>query len=109
MTGSPSRMPRDVHARERLRQAQQAEAVAVAAVVAAIAVLDRAKSKRDVAIAAAEAVVERAAAGVADAEVALIGVSGLDRAALLLGVNRAHLRKPRNTRAAQPYSTRKSP
>ncbi|HZC72090.1 MAG TPA: hypothetical protein VE442_15460 [Jatrophihabitans sp.] len=94
-TGSPhtARMPRDVRARERLREAQQQEAQALAAVCAAQDRLAKADAKRNAVLAAATAKVGQAQAGVDSAQGALVRVSGLDRAALLLGIDPAELRK----------------
>jgi hypothetical protein len=101
-TGSPrlARMPRDVRARERLREAQQQEAQALAAVCAAQEALAKTCAKRDAVLAAATAKVDQAQAGVESAQDALVRVSGLDRAALLLSLNPAELRK-RNGRRAE--------
>lgn len=87
------RLPRDVRARERLREAQLQETEAVAAICAAEEALRKACAKRDAAVAAASATVDRARASVESAQVALVRVSGLDRAAVLLGVDTATLRK----------------
>jgi hypothetical protein len=86
-------MPRDVHARERLRAAQQREAQAVAAVYVAERSLGKACAKRDEVLAAATAVVDKARQSVASAQTALVGVSGFDRAAALLGIEVADLRR----------------
>jgi hypothetical protein len=101
-TGSPrtTRMPRDVRARERLREAQQQEAQALAVVCAAQDALARTCAKRDAVLAAANGKVGQARAGVESAQGALVRVSGLDRAALLLGLDPAELRK-RNGRRAE--------
>lgn len=94
MTGrSGSRLPRDVRARERLRAAQQAEAAAVAAVVAAQEAMRRSESRHAEAIANAQARVDKARAVLTDAQAGLVRVSGLDRAAGVLGVSRAALRR----------------
>ena len=92
------RMPRDVRARERLREAQAAESRAVAAVCAAGEALSRACGRREATVAAATVKVEQAHAVVAHAQAALIAVSGLDRAAVLLGVDAGELRKNAGTR-----------
>jgi len=86
-------MPRDVHARERLREAQQAESAAVAAVYAASGALDRASAKREAVVAAADTTVDRARAVLSTAQAALVRVSGLDRAAALLGATTVELRR----------------
>jgi hypothetical protein len=98
-----TRLPRDARARGRLREAQQREAEALAAVYVAESALTRAHARRDAALAAATAVVERAEEGVANAQTALVEVSGLPRASLLLAVDPSDLRKnvgSRNTRRA---------
>jgi hypothetical protein len=64
------RQPRDGRARERLREAQLQEANAVAATAA----------------------VDRARAVVTSAQGALVSISGIERAALLLGVKISDLR-----------------
>jgi hypothetical protein len=88
-------MPRDVEARERLRQAQDAEARSVSAVYAAQNALAAATAKRDRAVAAAEAVLAEAQRAVAVAQANLAAVSGIDRASTLLGVTSAALRRAR--------------
>jgi hypothetical protein len=103
MTGlaRPARTPRDVRARERLREAQLRESEAVAAVCAAQDALVRAAAKRDAVLASASATVDQAQASVRAAQAALVQVSGVNRAAQLLGVDPAELRKFRNGRRAE--------
>lgn len=91
--------PRDLQARERLRRAQQRESEALTAVCTAQRALDRAQGKRQSALAAADAVVEQAQTVVTDAQAGLIAVSGLERAALLLGLDPGELRKITSARA----------
>jgi hypothetical protein len=86
-------MPRDGRARERLRLVQQQEAEALAAVCAAQRKLEQACAKRDDALAAADAEVGKAQQSVSSAQATLIGVSGLDRAAVLLDIDSAVLRR----------------
>jgi hypothetical protein len=105
-TGSPraARMPRDVRARERLREAQQQEARAVVAVCVAQDELGKACARRDAVLAAATAKVDQAQVAVESAQSALVRVSGLDRAAVLLSIDPAELRKiagGRNGRRAE--------
>jgi hypothetical protein len=102
-TGSrrSARQPRDVRARERLREAQLQEANAVAAVFAAQQVLQRVCAKRDAAVAAANATVEQARESVSSAQGALVSVSGLNRAAVLLGVKTSELRAVSASRTAR--------
>jgi hypothetical protein len=98
--GSAARLPRNVVARERLRRAQQDEVRAVSAVCAAQCGLTAARLKRDRAAAAADALVAEAERGLAIAQTGLVEVSGLDRAGVLLGLNRAALRRARVVAAA---------
>lgn len=93
--GSAARLPRNVVARERLRRAQQDEVRAVSAVCAAQCGLAAARLKRHRAVAAADAVVVEAERELAVAQTGLVEVSGLDRAGVLLGLNRAALRRAR--------------
>jgi hypothetical protein len=94
-------MPRDVQARERLREAQKAEARAVSAVCAAQDALAAAGRKRDRAVAAADAILAKAEQAVAVAHADLVEISGLARAAGLLGTDKASLRKARMQAAAR--------
>jgi hypothetical protein len=86
--------------RERLRQAQQAETEALHAVDRAMAAEARARAKRDTITAAASLDVERTHQAVSDAHDALVQVSGLDRAAALLGIGRRELRRALASRPA---------
>lgn len=95
-----ARRPRDVHARERLRAAQRQEAQAVARVVTAQDGLGRAIAKRDSIVATADQSVQRAQRALAIAQRALVETSGLDRAAVVLGIGRGQLRKFINAAAA---------
>ena len=88
-----TRMPRDVRARERLRLAQQQEAQALAAVFAAQRKLDQACAKREAALEAATALVDTAQESVAAMQAALVSVSGVERAAALLDIEVAQLRR----------------
>ncbi len=90
---SLGKFPSDLQARERLREAQAAEARAVTAVYAADAERDKAIARRDEAVAAATTVVEAADADLAAARAGLVAVSGVDRAAILLGATRSELRR----------------
>ena len=92
-TRTPRKLPRDLRARERLREAQEAEARAVTVVCAAEDALAGACAKRDAVIAKATATVEQAEAELATARAGLVKVSGLDRASVLLGFDRVGLRK----------------
>lgn len=74
--------PRDSRTRDRLREAQQLEAQALTEVCRAQEGLIRVCAKRDAALAAVDA-----------AQAALVRVSGLERAALLLDTDVAALRK----------------
>lgn len=96
MTAVPpraTRPPRDTRTRERLREAQHREATAVAAVCAAEQAVHRARAKRDAIVASATVTVDQAQAALEAAQSALVAVSGIDRAALLLGIDAAALRK----------------
>lgn len=96
MTGRPpgaARLPRDARARERLREAQRQEAEALAGVCAAQDSLDKARAKHEAVLAAATAMVDRAQTAVDAAQAALVAVSGVERAAMLLGMDIAGLRK----------------
>jgi hypothetical protein len=84
MTRSRSlgKLPSDPQARERLREAQVAEARALTAVYTAEAALTAALEEA-----------ARADAALAVARATLIGRSGLDRAASLLAVSKTELRR----------------
>lgn len=88
-----SPFPTSEDARRRLREAQRAEADALSAVTRAQAARDRLQAK-----------VDRADIEIADAVQALAGVSGLDRAAQLLGVTVREVRNLTRT-ATQDRST----
>lgn len=87
------RTPADPRARERLREAQVAEAHAVAEVCAAEAKVATTIAKRDKARLTADAWVTEANEVLDRARAGLVSVSGLDRAALLLGIARPKLRR----------------
>jgi hypothetical protein len=91
------RIPKDVQARERLREAQDAEARAVSAACAAQEALAAAIGRRDTAVAAANALLAEAEQAVASAQASVVAVSGVERASVLLGVSRTVLRKARAT------------
>jgi hypothetical protein len=102
---SLGRMPLDAEARARLREAQAAEASATSAVYSASATLDVAVAKRDKLLSTASVAVTDAEAALGESYSHLVSVSGLDRAALLLGLPRATLRKaaaPRRPEAPPP-------
>lgn len=100
-SANSTRLPRDVEARERLQQAQRAEAAAVADVYRAEAALTRAQMKFEATVAAATKVVDDAHAVVDRTQAALVAVSGRDRAAQLLGIDRVELRKGSAARGAR--------
>jgi hypothetical protein len=79
---SLGRLPKDIHARERLREAQVAEAKALTKVCAAEETLSRATD-----------VQRQAERELADAQAALIDISGLQRAAALLNTTAPALRR----------------
>lgn len=83
-------LPRDSRTRDRLREAQQLEARALADVCRAQETLSRICTKRDVAQAALET-----------AQAALVRASGLERAALLLAADAAALRRVANAHSRQ--------
>lgn len=89
----PARKPADPRARERLREAQAAETRALAAVCAAEAKLASAAARRDKAHAAADAWVTTASTLLDEARADLATVSGVDRAALLLGIGKTEVRR----------------
>jgi hypothetical protein len=93
-----TRRPRDSRTRDRLLEAQQLEAEALADVCAAQEDLNKACLKRDTALAAASARVDEAQGAVELAQTALVRVSGLDRAALLLAIDATTLRKVANSK-----------
>jgi hypothetical protein len=102
-TGSPraGRLPRDVRARARLRVAQSQEADAVAAVCTAQDTLRKARAKREAVLATASVAVDQAQASLETAQGALVGVCGLERAAVLLGIDASKLGKCVGTRRAR--------
>jgi hypothetical protein len=88
-------------ARERLREQQKLEAAKLAAVLAAEERLAAERQRHTAAIAAADAALAAQGALVADATCALIDVSGLERAAAILGRSKSELgRIARDHRAA---------
>jgi hypothetical protein len=87
------RLPRDVRVRERMRAAQQQEGAALAGVCVAMEQLRRASARRDTVVAAATAVVDRAQAAVEAAHAEVVRISGIERAALILAMDVAELRK----------------
>ena len=102
MTNRPGRAavrrPRDARVRDRLLEAQQIEAEALAGVCLALDDLARTSAKRDAVMATATARVDEAQAAVESAQATLVEVSGLARAAQLLAMNPAALRKISNSR-----------
>jgi hypothetical protein len=89
----PTRKPADPLARERLREAQAAETQALSAVCIAEAKVESAIVKRDKAYATADSWVADANAVLDTARSELASVSGVDRAALLLGISKTELRR----------------
>lgn len=85
--------PADPRTRERVRQAQAVETRAVAAVCAAEAKVAKVTAQRDKARAVADAWVAGASARLDAARAELAAVSGVDRAALLLGIGKTELRR----------------
>jgi hypothetical protein len=97
----PARKPADPRAREHLREAQAAEAGALATVCAAEAKVASMVAKRDKARATADAWVAEASALLDTARSELAAVSGLDRAAVLLGINKNELRRSLSSASTQ--------
>ncbi len=89
----PARKPADPRFRERLREAQTAEANALAVVCAAEAKVAAALARRDKARATADTWVAEANTVLDAARAELASISGVDRAALLLGIGRGELRR----------------
>src|SRR5438874_358068 len=92
-TSPTSKKPNDPQARARLREAQAAEARAVVAVYSAEAKVRAAITRRDGAHAVADAWVAEAAVVRDRSRAALVSISGLDRAAMLLGIDKPELRR----------------
>jgi hypothetical protein len=88
-----ARKPADALARERLREAQAAESQALSAVCVAESKVESALAKRDKAYATADSWVADANAVLDIARSELAAVSGVDRAALLLGITKTELRR----------------
>lgn len=88
-----TRKPADPRARDRLREAQAAETRALATVCAAETKVASAIAKRDKACATADSWVADANSVLAVARADLVSVSGVDRAALLLGISKTELRR----------------
>jgi len=82
-----------IEARERLRAQQEAEAKAVRTHSAALATLKTAVAKRADLVAIQDELVAVAQSGVALAAGHLVEVSGIDRAALILGLPKGSLRR----------------
>ena len=93
--------PTDPRARERLREAQAVEARTVAAVYGAESRVERAAAKRDRAREVADVWVTDAVRVLDRARADLVSVSGVDRAALLLGLSRSELRRSLATASTQ--------
>jgi hypothetical protein len=82
-----------IEARERLRAQQEAEAKAVAAHGAAVGRLAATTARRAEVIAGQDELIAHAEGHVAVAAAEVIQVSGLDRAAVILGVPKGSLRR----------------
>lgn len=98
---SVARKPADPRARQRLREAQALESRAVATVCAAEAKVGLAVAKRDKAVAVADGWVTGAREVLDRARSDLASVSGVDRAALLLGIGKPELRRSMASRNSQ--------
>jgi hypothetical protein len=81
----------------RLREARKAEDAALAAVARAQATVEAAAEKRAAALIALDAAVAAAEAELTQARAGLVDAAGLDRAALALGMRRTDLRKSIST------------
>jgi hypothetical protein len=88
-----ARKPADPSARERLREAQAAEARALSCVCDAEAKMASAIAKRDKARVTANGWVAAASALLDTARSEMASVSGADRAALLLDISKTELRR----------------
>jgi hypothetical protein len=101
-----SRRPLDERARHRLREAQQKESDAVAAVHAADAAEEAARAKLDTLVRQHQAQIEKAEQRLNLAKAELVSVSGLDRTASLLDEPmkqlRAAVRAAKVTQAPEP-------
>jgi hypothetical protein len=87
-----TRQPLDERARARLRDAQRVESKAVAAVHAAVVKKQSEQAKLDAVIAKHQGVIDDAHHELSKAQSHLVAVSGIQRAALLLGEPVAALR-----------------
>lgn len=101
----PTRKVTDALARDRLRAAQAAETRAVANVLAAEAKVAVAIAKREKAYAAADTWVAAANTVLDAARTELASVSGVDRAAALLGITKPELRKSLGTTSGSGNAT----
>lgn len=101
-----SRRPLDERARQRLREAQQKESEAVAAVHAADAAKEAARATLDALVRQHQTQIESAERRLNLAKAELVSVSGIERTAVLLDepvkVLRAAVRAANVTRAAEP-------
>ena len=89
----PRSQPTDPAIHDRLRQARAAEDTALAAITSAQARLDAATARRATVLADLAATVENAEAELTHARASLVGVAGLDRTALALGMSSVALRR----------------
>jgi signal transduction histidine kinase len=90
---NPERRPAKEAARQRMREAQRLEAVALDAVTRAERRIVAAQERARQVMAASEATVATAQHEHATAIAALVGISGVDRAALLVSQSAADVRK----------------
>jgi predicted NAD-dependent protein-ADP-ribosyltransferase YbiA (DUF1768 family) len=88
-----SRTVVDPEALERIRASRAAEDAALASLFRQVAVVEAAKRRRARALVALDAEVHKAEDTLADERAALVGVAGLQRAATVLAVTPATLRK----------------
>ena len=97
----PERRPAKERARQRMREAQRLEAVALDAVTRAERRIVAAQERARQVMAASEATVAAAQHEHATAIAALVGISGVDRAALLVSQSAAEVRKAVRSARAQ--------
>jgi hypothetical protein len=102
----PRKPQADPAALDRLRRARAAEDDAVTAVTSAQAAVDSAMDKRRLALAALDVGVADVQARLNAARGALVEAAGLDRAALILGMGAAELRRTTAAKSGGATHTR---
>jgi len=101
----PEQRPTKERARQRMREAQRLEAAALDAVTRAERRIVAAQARARQVIAASEATVAAAHDQHAKAIAALVGISGIDRAALLVSQTAADVRKAVRVAGAQAWGS----